>query len=255
MLPPTSTNITEAKNVLSHAGPEKVIHAFISARLDYWKSLYKGPIPSIARSELGCLAFDNLTKVWQKRQEHTTSILATLPWLPTRVLRQACQQPERRWKNKLRVSDETLQHHLSVHQRAVKCDTSNLVSNNCHRPVVLFNVFNTLRNPRNSVHIIPTLDLCDSFLKFFVEILWSSVTTPSDRDPSVLAIWSWISLSPFQSPYLRWFIICGSQIVLVMPKGHQNKDESKLPQPKRGRGHNVLTPWTALCRYSRPFSF
>lgn len=116
------------------------------------------------------------------------------PWLhdTTRAIRRACRQAERRWKkDKLRVSHEILQQYLSDNQKAVKSAKSDfiskLVSNNCHRPQVLFNMFNTITNHRNSACITPTLDLCDSFLKFFVEkifALQSSVTTSSDHDPS-----------------------------------------------------------------------
>lgn len=117
------------------------------------------------------------------------------PWLndTTRAIRCACQQAERRWKkDKLRVSYEILQQYLSDYQRAVKLAKSDfiskLVANNHHRPEVLFNMFNIITNPHNSVPITPTLDLCNSFLEFFVEKIFalrSSVTTSCDHDPSV----------------------------------------------------------------------
>ena len=63
---------------------EKVIHAFISSRLDYCNSLYVG----IGQSELNRLqlvqnaAARLLTET--KKREHITPVLSSLHWLPVR---------------------------------------------------------------------------------------------------------------------------------------------------------------------------
>lgn len=46
---------------------------------------------------------------------------------------------------------------------------SNLVSCNSHKPQVLFNIFNSLVNPSDNSPVVPSLTLCESFVKFFIE--------------------------------------------------------------------------------------
>lgn len=97
------------------------------------------------------------------------------PWLndSTRALRRLCRQAERKWKkDKLTVSLEVLHACLSDYQRAVKTAKtayfSAMVSNNSHKPQVLFNVLNSLLNPRVNSPVVPSPNLCDNFLNFFI---------------------------------------------------------------------------------------
>ena len=101
---------------------------------------------------------------------HVNEICDTcMPWLndSTRALRGACRQAERRLKkDKLRVSYEILQSCLSDYQKAVKCAItefiSNLVSNNYHRPQVLFIILNT---PPFWLHLSFVILFLNSLLK------------------------------------------------------------------------------------------
>ncbi len=74
--------LTKIKSFLSLADLEKVIHAFISSRLDYCKALYSG----ISKRNLQRLqliqnaAARLLTRT--KKRDHITPILAALHWLP-----------------------------------------------------------------------------------------------------------------------------------------------------------------------------
>lgn len=84
-------------------------------------------------------------------------------------------QPERKWKkDRLHISLEILRNCLAEYQRAVKAAKSeymrNLVSNNIHRPQVLFNVLNRLVNPVATNYIVPSTTLCEKFCAFFTEI-------------------------------------------------------------------------------------
>lgn len=62
---------------------------------------------------------------------------------------------------------------LLEYQRAVKAAKtqflSNLVSSNSHKPQFLFNTLNSLINPCESTHIVPSPTLCEQFLKYFHE--------------------------------------------------------------------------------------
>lgn len=98
------------------------------------------------------------------------------PWLndSTRDLRRLCRRAERKWKkDKLHVSKLALRDNLFVYQRAVQAAKmeyfSNIVSCNSHKPQVLFNVLRSLVNPCDNSPVIPSLTLCESFLKFFIE--------------------------------------------------------------------------------------
>ena len=65
---------------------------------------------------------------------------------------------------------------------------SNLVSNNYHRPQVLFNIFNNIINPGNRTPILPTPVRCDSFLKYFVakiSLLRSSLIMSTDHQQPI----------------------------------------------------------------------
>ena len=147
----------------------------------------------LSADELICLfnstCTSTLDSVAPLRTKRTKAL--SEPWLndSTRGLRRACRQAERRWKkDKLRVSHEILKSRLSDYQKAIKSAKtryiSNLVSNNYHRPQVLFNIFNNIINPGNRIPILPTPVLCDSFLKYFVEkisLLRSSLIMSTDH--------------------------------------------------------------------------
>ncbi len=66
-----------------------------------------------------------------------------------------------------------MQDALYKYQRAVKFAKtiffSDIVASNRQRPQVLFSVFNSLVNPRDSNCIVPSLILCENFLKYFVD--------------------------------------------------------------------------------------
>ena len=76
--------LAKVKPYLSRKDLEKVIHAFITSRLDYCNSLYVG----ISQSELNRLqlvqnaAARLLTGT--KKREHITPVLRSLHWLPVR---------------------------------------------------------------------------------------------------------------------------------------------------------------------------
>ena len=97
------------------------------------------------------------------------------PWLndTTRALRRLCRRAERKWhKDKLHVSLDILRSCLLDYQRAVNTAKSsyfsNIVSTNSHKPQVLFNIFNSLTNPRDVSSIVPSLTLCINFQTFFI---------------------------------------------------------------------------------------
>lgn len=74
--------ISNLKSFLSHSDLEKVIHAFITSRLDYCNSLYLGlPLSSLTRLQLVQNAAARLLTGTRKR-EHITPVLASLHWLP-----------------------------------------------------------------------------------------------------------------------------------------------------------------------------
>ena len=98
------------------------------------------------------------------------------PWLndTTKDLRRACRRAERLWKkDNLHVNLEILRDCLLKYQLAVKSAKSAFISNtvakNSHKPQVLFNIFNSLINPRESSPLTPSLTLCDNFQTFFID--------------------------------------------------------------------------------------
>ena len=76
--------LSQIKSVLSFSDFERVIHAFISTRLDYCNALYAGLNKgSIARLQLVQNAAARLL-TGTRRREHITPVLASLHWLPVR---------------------------------------------------------------------------------------------------------------------------------------------------------------------------
>ena len=76
--------ISKLKPVLSRLDMERVMHAFISSRLDYCNSLYTGlPQSLITRLQRVQNAAARMLS-GTKRQEHITPVLASLHWLPVR---------------------------------------------------------------------------------------------------------------------------------------------------------------------------
>ncbi len=74
--------ISRIKSILSFQDLEKVIHAFITSRLDYCNSLYLGlPKSLLARLQMVQNAAARLL-TGAKKHEHITPILASLHWLP-----------------------------------------------------------------------------------------------------------------------------------------------------------------------------
>ncbi len=74
--------ISKLKSFLSFQELEKVIHAFITSRLDYCNSLYSGlPQSSLSRLQLVQNAAVRLL-TGAKKYDHVTPILASLHWLP-----------------------------------------------------------------------------------------------------------------------------------------------------------------------------
>ena len=76
--------IAKVKPLLSRSDLEKLIHAFISTRLDYCNALYIGiSQASLARLQLVQNSAARLL-TQTRRSEHITPILASLHWLPVR---------------------------------------------------------------------------------------------------------------------------------------------------------------------------
>lgn len=74
--------ISRLKSILSFQDLEKVIHAFITSRLDYCNSLYVGlPQSSLARLQLVQNAAARLL-TGTKKHAHISPVLASLHWLP-----------------------------------------------------------------------------------------------------------------------------------------------------------------------------
>ncbi len=92
----------------------------------------------------------------------------------------------------LHASREILRDCLSVNQRAINAAKmkymSNLVSNNSHKPQVLFNIFNSLITPCDNSPMVPLPTLCHTFLKFFIEKL------------SALGLVALTSVAPYPDP-------------------------------------------------------
>ena len=76
--------IAKLKALLSPADLQRVIHAFISSRLDYCNSLYTGiSQSSLSRLQMVQNAAARLLTGARKR-DHITPVLASLHWLPVR---------------------------------------------------------------------------------------------------------------------------------------------------------------------------
>ena len=77
-------NISKIRNVLTQKDAEKLVHAFVTSRLDYCNSLLSGS----SRKSLKTLqlvqnaAARVLTRT--KKREHITPVLASLHWLPVK---------------------------------------------------------------------------------------------------------------------------------------------------------------------------
>ena len=75
-------SIAKIRNILSQSDAEKLVHAFITSRLDYCNSLLSGcPKTSLKSLQLVQNAAARvLTRV--NKREHISPILASLHWLP-----------------------------------------------------------------------------------------------------------------------------------------------------------------------------
>ncbi|KAF7659347.1 hypothetical protein LDENG_00299430 [Lucifuga dentata] len=74
-------NIAKLRSVVSQAEMEMIIHAFISSRLDYCKSLFN----CLYRTCLHCLQTVQNAAAWlltKFTRSHITPILSSLHWLP-----------------------------------------------------------------------------------------------------------------------------------------------------------------------------
>ena len=75
-------NISKIRNILSQSDAEKLVHAFITSRLDYCNSLLSGsPKNSLRSLQLIQNAAARVLTGTRKR-EHISPVLASLHWLP-----------------------------------------------------------------------------------------------------------------------------------------------------------------------------
>lgn len=104
------------------------------------------------------------------------SIKKSAPWFNDHIhlLRRNCRQAERKWcKDRLQVSYDILKESLSIFQKAVKSAKfkflSEIISENHHRPRVLFSTIDAVINL--AVDVFPDVSdlLCENFVAFFVE--------------------------------------------------------------------------------------
>uniref|UniRef100_A0A669DD67 Pyrin domain-containing protein n=1 Tax=Oreochromis niloticus TaxID=8128 RepID=A0A669DD67_ORENI len=78
-------NISKVRNILSQSDAEKLVHAFITSRLDYCNSLLSGcPKNSLKSLQLIQNAAARVLTGTRKR-EHISPVLASLHWLPVVV--------------------------------------------------------------------------------------------------------------------------------------------------------------------------
>ena len=77
-------NITKIRRILSKTDAEKLIHAFVTSRLDYCNSFLSGcPNKSIKMLQLiQNAAARVLTGTWKR--DHSSPVLASLHWLPVK---------------------------------------------------------------------------------------------------------------------------------------------------------------------------
>ena len=79
-------NIAKIRHILSQKDAEKPVHAFVTSRLDYCNSLLSGcPNKSLKTLQLVQNAAARVLTKTRKR-DHITPILASLHWLPIRLL-------------------------------------------------------------------------------------------------------------------------------------------------------------------------
>ncbi len=102
--------------------------------------------------------------------------LKSQPWLDdtTRSFRQICRKAERRWKkDHLTVSFEIFQNSLVNFQKAARKARakffSDIISKYSHTPKILFSTINSIINPHTSNEAESSADICERFLRFFVE--------------------------------------------------------------------------------------
>ena len=77
-------NITKIRHILSQTDAEKLIHAFVTSRLDYCNSLLSGcPNKSIKTLQLIQNAAARVLTGTRKR-DHISPVLASLHWLPVK---------------------------------------------------------------------------------------------------------------------------------------------------------------------------
>ena len=77
-------NISKVRNILSQSDAEKLVHAFITSRLDYCNSLLSGsPKNSLRSLQLIQNAAARVLTGTRKR-EHISPVLASLHWLPVK---------------------------------------------------------------------------------------------------------------------------------------------------------------------------
>ncbi|XP_025758871.1 uncharacterized protein LOC112843875, partial [Oreochromis niloticus] len=77
-------NISKIRNILSQSDAEKLVHAFITSRLDYCNSLLSGcPKNSLKSLQLIQNAAARVLTGTRKR-EHISPVLASLHWLPVK---------------------------------------------------------------------------------------------------------------------------------------------------------------------------
>lgn len=98
------------------------------------------------------------------------------PWLNdvTRNLRRVCRLAEHKWqKDKLQISYDILRESLSNYQNAVRAARSSyfsrIISHNANNPKVLFSTIDKVLSPSINYFPFPSKDLCDSFLKYFID--------------------------------------------------------------------------------------
>uniref|UniRef100_A0A3P9MP71 Reverse transcriptase domain-containing protein n=1 Tax=Oryzias latipes TaxID=8090 RepID=A0A3P9MP71_ORYLA len=119
----------------------------------------------------------------------------TEPWLNnvTRAARRECRKAERKFKkDKLQVSLQMLKaswcHYQATVKEAKREHLSNVILLNRHKPRVLFSTIDAALNAPKSVYVQPTLETCETFLRFFVDKVNNvrALISPPGFDPSVV---------------------------------------------------------------------
>lgn len=136
------------------------------------------------------------------------------PWLneSTRVSRQQCRRAERKWKkDKLQVSFQILRdrwrHYQSTVREAKRKYFSDIVLLNSCKPRVLFKVINSALNAPPTVAIDASLAVCENFLHFFIDKVFSAraLISPPGFDPSVFVPCSAVldTFEPVTLPFVQ----------------------------------------------------